>query len=211
MEFDSPALRLFKHSYLDAAKLMTNDLKTQLAGALGIKVPPEPCAIQVAYNVYVAKMCPLTVTTPLPETVSFLPENFPHLVKLQTRLPGSNEWINAKWSIVGPSLENGDFDDLSYRCDPRRARALQGLLLLLRRPHKIHPNLRHGQRSPGNIRGKFVYVREHKKNEVWVAFTIPDPRLGKNVVTSSFYTSPRWLAECAGMPAIFERQRQRTK
>ena len=190
---------------------MGNDFKTQLACALGIVEPPEPCAIQVAYNTYVRKMCPLTVNTPLPETVSFLPENFLHLVKLQTQLGGSGDWMNAKWSIIGPLLERGEFIDVGYRCDPRRVHALQGVIHLLRRPHRIHQNLRHGDRAPGNIRGLHVYVREQGKNEVWVGFTLPDPRIGLTVVTSSFYTRPQWLTDCAKMPALFERQRERTK
>lgn len=188
---------------------MSNDLRTELAGAFGIAVPPEPCAIQAAFNAYVRKICPLTVDTPLPETISFLPENFVHLVKMETRLPGSKEWINAKWSFIRASLERGDFDDSGYRFDPRRASALAGVLHLLRSPHCIHLNKRHGARQPGNIRGKWVYVRQHERNEVWVAFTLFDERIKQTVVTSSFYASPAWLETCASMPPIYERERQR--
>jgi len=184
---------------------MTNDLKSQLAAALGVQAPPEPSAIQVAYNTYKRTMCPLQIETPLPEIVSFLPENFPHLVKLQTRIGGSQEWINAKWGMVRELLEAGTFRDDEYRVDPRRVHALQGVIQLLRRPHSIHPNLRHGQRAPGNIRGKHLYVRERQGNEVWVAFTLPDDRLGVTVVTSSFYTRRTWLEDCAGLPAIYTR------
>jgi hypothetical protein len=185
---------------------MANDLKSQLAAALGVNAPPEPCAIQAAYNTFKRKMCPLTVETPLPETISFLPENFPHLVKLQTKIKGSDDWINAKWSLVCDSLEAGDFQDDVYRFDPRRVHALQGVIQLLRRPHRIHPNLRHGDRAPGNIRGEYIYVREMRRNEVWVAFTLYDPNIGLTVVTSSFYGSERWLATCAGLPAKYTRQ-----
>ena len=187
---------------------MRNDLKTELAGALGLETPPAPCAIQAAFNDYVRKMCPITVETPLPETISFLDENFPHLVKLETRLPGSEVWVNAKWPRVSDALKRGIFDDTDYRCDPRRVSALSGVAHLLRSPHRIHPNLRHGDRKLGNIRGEHIYVREHAKNQVWVAFTLKDDRMGITVVTSSFYTRPQWLHECAGMPAAFERDRK---
>ncbi len=185
---------------------MTNDLKSQLAAALGVQSPPEPCAIQVAYDTYKRKMCPLQVVTPLPETISFLPENFPHLVKLQTRVGGSTEWINAKWGMVSASLEAGTFQDDEYRFDPRRVHALQGVIQLLRRPHSIHKNLRHGERAPGNIRGEHIYVREMRRNEVWVAFTLPDQRIGLTIVTSSFYTRKGWLAYCAELPAKYKRE-----
>jgi hypothetical protein len=185
---------------------MANDFKSALATALGIEPPPEPCPIQRAYNDYVRGMCPSCVETPLPETISFLPENFAHLVKLQTRLPGCTDWVNARWSIIGSQLEEGTFSDAGYRCDPRRVSALAGVRHLLSRPHRIHPNRRHGDRKPGNIRGKYVYVRDHRKNELWVAFTLEDEFIGKTVVTSSFYTSPQWLEDCVEMPAIYERK-----
>jgi len=108
--------------------------------------------------------------------------------------------------MVSESLEAGTFKDDDYRVNPRRVHALQGVIHLLRRPHIIHPNLRHGDRAPGNIRGKHIYVREMQRNEVWVAFTLPDEKLGKTIVTSSFYTRKTWLAECAGLPAIYTRE-----
>jgi hypothetical protein len=184
---------------------MTNDLKSQLASALGVVAPPDPSAIQVAYDTYKRKMCPLQVVTPLTETVSFLPENFPHLVKLQTRIGESTEWVNAKWGKVCGELEAGTFRDEDYRCDPRRVHALQGVVQLLRRPHSIHKNIRHGDRAPGNIRGEHIYVRQMPKNQVWVAFTLEDKALGLTVVTSSFYTRPSWLEDCAEIPAKFTR------
>jgi hypothetical protein len=191
---------------------MTKDLRTQLADAFGIETPAEAGAIQAAYNTFVRKMCPITVDTPLPEKVSFMPENFPHLVKLETQIEadGKRIWVNAKWPIVGPLLEQGIFSDDGYRSDPRRVHALQGVLHLLRSPHRIHVNLRHGQRGPGVIRGRHVYVREHGRNEVWVAFTLLDPRINLTIVTSSFYTNPRWLTQCAEEPCIFSRERKRS-
>ena len=206
MGFDFPALCWYCKTFCAGrVKTMANDFRLELASALGIQAAPDLCAIQVAYNTYTRKMCPLTVETPLPETVSFLPENFPHLVKLQTQANGSIEWVNVKWRIVAPQLEQVIFSDTGYRCDPRRVHALHGVLHLLRRPHRIHRNLRHGSRAPGKIRGEHIYVRILPKNERWVAFTLFDKRLGKAVVTSSFYTSEQWLASCAQMPAIYTR------
>jgi len=206
-EFESPALRSFENRWAHGlGRSMADDFKSRLAAALGVQPPPEPCAIQVAYDAYERKMCPLQVATPLPEVVSFLPENFPHLVKLQTKLANSSEWINAKWSLVSASLAAGTFNDEDYRVDPRRVHALQGVIQLLRRPHRIHRNKRHGSRAPGNIRGEHIYIREMTRNEVWVGFTLYDPKLKLTVVTSSFYASEKWLADCATLPAIYTRK-----
>ena len=46
-------------------------------------------------------MCPSCVETPLPETVSFLPENFGHLVKLQLVYLGRRIGLTLSGRLLG--------------------------------------------------------------------------------------------------------------
>lgn len=116
-------------------------------------------------------------------------------------MPGQG-FVDAKCPIVLPSLQSGGFDSVEYQFDPRRERALLNVVQLLRNPHRVHKNLRHGQRGPGTIRGEHVYVRE-RQSDFWVAFTTFDPRLAVSVVVSSFYVSEKWLKGCALEPALY--------
>ena len=182
---------------------MSGDLKEKLAAALGVTIRPK-CYIQQVYDQYKRSMSGLKIDTPLPETVHLCDENFTYWIKLQWHNPKTNSWHDASSAMVLPLLESGTFDEKGYRLeDPRRARILPHLPTLLRLPERIYENCRCGR---GGIRGKYVYVQEHR-GQLKVAFTLYDPKLGKVIVVSSFWTTKNWLARCVKEPPIYTKKK----
>lgn len=70
-------------------------------------------------------------------------------------------------------------------------------------PDLIYENHRNGR---GGIRGKYVYVQEHK-GQLKVAFTLHDPRLNCVIVTSSFWTTKNWLKRCVKEPPVYTKKK----
>jgi hypothetical protein len=180
---------------------MSGDLKETLAAALKVEIKPT-CYIQQVYDLYNRSMSDMQIETPLPETVHLCDENFIYWIKLQWHNPKTNSWHDASSSTVLPLLESGTFDEKGYRLeDPRRARVLPHLPNLLRLPEKIYLNCRCDY-----IRGKHVYVQEYK-GQLKVAFTLHDPKIGKVIVVSSFWTSKNWLARCVKEPPVHTKKK----
>jgi hypothetical protein len=178
---------------------VVGSLSDKLAAALGIAVPGP---VQELYNRYRKHLEPIVVSTPLPEEVSFLPENFPYLIQLENPNPADTvEWVPAKASEVLPPLIARQFDQTGFRFEELRANALFNLPDLLRKPNCIHKNLRHG--LVGGISGDFMYVGYYGKKKRKVAFTIRNQKLNKIVVVSSFWTYKSWVKDCADNPAIY--------
>ncbi len=182
---------------------MSGDLRETLAAALGIEAKPIG-RVQRAYNDHKKYLSGKALTTPLPEVVHLLDDNFPYWIKLENPDPSRpGETIGAKSNLVIPLLENGDFDDSSYTFDETRVGSLLNIPALLRNPNCIHRNLRHAERGHGGIKGLHVYVEYLRRNVRRVAFTAPCPRSGLTILVSSFYTKAAWIGDCAGNPAIY--------
>lgn len=174
----------------------------KLAAALGVQ---KPCEIQEFFNRFKKHLDNKVVPTPLPEDVTLLAENFPYLIQLENPDPSNlAEWVSAKASVVVPLLEKRTFDDTGFRFDKSRARELLNLPALLSRPNCIHANLRHGHATK-NISGEIMYVGYYGAKTRKVAFTIRHTKLNIPVVVSSFWTSKKWIRECAGAPALHVR------
>lgn len=182
---------------------MSGDLRDTLAAALGINVKAIG-RVQRAYNDHKKHLSGKALTTPLPEVVHLLDENFPYWIKLENPDPSRpGKTIGAKSNLVIPMLEVGDFDDTGYIFDETRVKSLLNIPALLRNPNCIHRNLRHAERGHGGIKGLHVYVEYLRHNVRRVAFTAPCPRLGVTVLVSSFYTKAAWIRDCADNPAIY--------
>lgn len=177
----------------------------KLAAALGIPAVPTPGPVQLKFNEYRKHLRNRVIKAPLPEEVHLLDENFLYWIKLEhpnVDVPG--QWIGAKANVVIPLLEKGIFDETGFRMDESRVLALSNIPNLLQTPNCIHNNLRHQTANEGGgIRGHYMYVAYYGKKQRKVAFTLFDPKLGKVILVSSFWTYKKWVAECAGMPAIY--------
>jgi hypothetical protein len=189
----------------DLAIPCTGSFSDKLAAALGIPPVPRPGPIQQKFNEYRRHLRNRVIATPLPENVHLLDENFLYWIKLNypnVAMPG--KWIGAKASVVIPLLDAGTFDETGFKMDDSRLFALPNIPALLQSPNCIHKNLRHqawGDR--GGIRGEHVYVAYYGKKKRKVAFTLFDPRLGKVILVSSFWSHKAWVEGCTEMPAIF--------
>jgi hypothetical protein len=183
--------------------LMASDFSTKLAAALGGTLH-SPGPIQRLYDEFKRHLHLREVRTPLPETVTLLPENFPYWIKLENRDPTRpSEWIPSKANVVIPLLEARTFDEACYRFDPSRGKALCHIPHLLQTPNCVHRNLRsRASRGQGGIRGDHIYVAYYGKKRRKVAFTILDPNIDRVILVTSFWTFKKWVAECVGMPAV---------
>jgi hypothetical protein len=184
---------------------MSSDIKQEIEKALGLENKPAS-KFQKIYDMFKKHLSGKVIKTPLPEDVHLLDENFPYWIKLQWFNPANKKWQDASPAIVLPLFEAEIFEDASYRLeDPRRERMLPFLPQLLRDPEFIYENHRHYRDKSGRngIRGKYIYVQKYK-GQVKVAFTIPDPRLNKVIVVSSFIVSQGWLDQCTNnRPAFY--------
>jgi hypothetical protein len=181
---------------------MGKDLRTQLAKAAEELKIELPCPVQSLFNRYKMHLDQKVVSTPLPEDVTFLTENFPYLIQLENPNPANpDEWVPAIACTVIPLLENRSFDQSGFKFDDSRAKALFNISDLLRKPNCIHKNLRKGLED--GISGDFMYVGYYRKEKRKVAFTIPHTKLDKIVVVSSFWTYDKWVKDCAQMPAAY--------
>lgn len=183
---------------------MASDFSTKLAAVTG-GTPYVPGPVQRLFDEYKKHLHLREVDTPLPEKVTFLPENFLYWIKLENRDPSRpSEWVPSKASVVIPLLETHTFDETSYRFDPSRGRALCHIPNLLKAPNCIHRNLRsHLTRGQGGIRGDYMYVAYYGRKRRKVAFTILDPNINRVILVSSFWTFKKWVADCAAMPALY--------
>ena len=115
------------------------------------------CYIQQVYDQYKRSMSGMQIETPLPETVHLCDENFLYWIKLQWHNPTTNSWHDASQARCYLYLLLVRSNEKGYRLkDPRRARVLPHLPNLLRHPDRIYANCH------GSIRGKHVYVQEHR-------------------------------------------------
>lgn len=184
---------------------MSGDLRTSLAAALGVEVKPIG-KIQTAYNDHKRYLSGRRITTPLPEQVHLLDENFPYWIKLEIENPSQpGTRIGATAKLVIPKLEAGSFEDSGYTYDEKRSRALLMLPTLLRNPNCIHVNLRHADRGQGGIQGRYVYVEYFGKNTRKVAFTTRNELRDVIVLVTSFWTYAGWVTDCAHNPAVYVR------
>ena len=167
----------------------------------------HPCPVQAIFNRFKKFLDGRIIRTPLPEDVHLLAENFPYWIKLENRDPSKPaNWVPSRVGEVLPLLRRGVFNQTGFRFDWTRANELFAISHQLESPNCIHRNLRHHQkRGQGGIRGEHIYVVYYKKKRRKVAFTIHDPRIGKVVLVSSFYTNSNWVRECVETPAIFSR------
>jgi hypothetical protein len=184
---------------------MSSDLREQLAAALAIEIKPLS-EVQLVYNAYKKILSGSVVQTPLPEAVHLRDENFPYWIKLENPDPSRpGEWVGAKSSVVIPCLDAGIFDQVGFRFEAERARALLYVPVLLRNPNCIHINMRHAQRGQGGIQGRHVYVEYYGKKRRKVAFTTRNDIAGADVLVTSFWTYRNWVQECAQSPAVYVR------
>lgn len=84
-----------------------------------------------------------------------------------------------------------------YRYNESRAKSLLDVPSLLRNPHCVHVNLRHGHRGTGSIEGRHMYVLYAQDNQRKVAFVTRNAHSELNVPVASFWTNPGWVAHCA--------------
>jgi hypothetical protein len=178
---------------------MSGDLRE----TLGMEAKPIG-RVQRAYNDHKRYLSGKALTTPLPEIVHLLDDNFPYWIKLENPDPSRpGETIGAKSNLVIPILERGDFNDAGYTFDETRVKSLLNIPALLRNPNCIHQNLRHAERGHGGIKGLHVYVEYVRHNVRRVAFTAPCPRSGRTILVSSFFTTGAWIKDCAANPATY--------
>jgi hypothetical protein len=184
---------------------MDSDFGKKFAAALGIEPVPPPCPVQELFDRYKKHMDGRIIQSPLPEQIHLLAENFPYWIKLENPNPANVlEIIPAKSNVVVALLETGQFDQTGFSFDETRARALFNIPELLQSPNCIHANLRnHECRGEGGIKGDLMYVRYYGRKRRKVAFTTTNPRLGKVILVSSFWTHKGWVEECANMPAVY--------
>jgi hypothetical protein len=184
---------------------MDSDFCKKLSAALDIEPVKPPCPVQELFNRYKKHMDKRIIQSPLPEQIHLLAENFPYWIKLENPNPANFlESIPSKSNTVVPMLEEGTFDQTGFSFDESRARALFNIPELLRSPNCIHTNLRnHDCRGDGGIKGACMYVRYYGKKKRKVAFTLFDPKFGKVILVSSFWTYKGWVEECAHMPPVY--------
>lgn len=184
---------------------MANDLQDQLgtvAQAMGFAVTDR---VQALYNDHKKFLSGRQIQTPV-EVVTLCDENFPYWIKLETPDPTRpGEWVGAVAGLLVPVLNAGMFTLQGYRFNDARAKSLLDVPNLLRNPNCIHKNLRHGHRGTGSIEGRHVYVHYGKDNQRKVAFVTTNPHRGFEVLVSSFWTNPGWVADCADFPALYVR------
>jgi len=146
----------------------------------------------------------MIVSSPLPEEVHLLPENFLYWIKLEyPNLAEPDGWIQAKPSVVLPLLEKSTFDETGFRINEERARSLFNIPSILRTPNCIHRNLRNQEaRGQGGIKGDHLYVICHGSYTRKVAFTRYDIDLKKVILITSFGASKEWVDRCVEMPAL---------
>jgi hypothetical protein len=179
-------------------------LKDKLAD---LKIERRPVTVQQLFDEYKKHLHLREVITPLPETVTLLPENFLYWIKLENPNPNdASQWVTSRASVVVPKLENKTFDQNGFRFDLSRAKGLSLIPNLLRAPDCIHKNLRHqAVGDDGGIRGEYIYVTYYGKKQRKVAFTVFDPDIDKKILVTSFWTYKKWVAECTEMPAVYVR------
>ncbi|HWE87256.1 MAG TPA: hypothetical protein VG267_20080 [Terracidiphilus sp.] len=172
------------------------DLKSQLAAIF--PQPPE-CPKSRAFNsiaeLYAAFQKELEgkmFSDPNGKTVTFIPEDFPHLVKLEFFDAKRKRWVDARAMHAIPQLRRGALDESRYRIgDSSRPRTLFWIPEIIANPDSIHPNKR-------NTRNDIYAKRYRRKGDgatlkIVLVETQPD---GSRTVQTSFWSDDGYHAGC---------------
>lgn len=164
----------------------------------GVVEPTDRLSVQELYGRFCRELDDTSVLDPLNQYVHFRIENFPYLIKLEYYNKKLQRWVPAKATVVIPMLANGAFDESGYRCDKSRAKTLFQIPDILANPDAIHENIH------PRVEGKVVYVRRfnRKRASVKVAL-VTHNRSGELVLVTSFYTTEKWLVQCAKLPPLY--------
>lgn len=176
--------------------------KPQLkSGKPAARKPKRPCApIPELYKQFCERLKDTSIDDPQQRRIFFRIENFSYLIKLEFFNKPQNRWVAAKSSLVIQALATGTFDESKHRCDPARANGLLRIREILRDPDSIHENIH------ARVKGKLVYVRKLGGANVpaKIAF-VTWSRSGEWIPVTSFYTTDRWLKQCAKEPALYRK------
>jgi hypothetical protein len=194
MEFESPALLSMALHILVGEEM--GDLKSQLAAIF--PQPPE-CpigrtftSIAGLYSAFQKELEGRVFTDPNGKPVTFLPEDFPHLVKLEFFDVKQKRWVDARAKAAMPQLQGGTLDESRYRIgDPTRPKTLFWIPEIIANPDSIHPNKR-------NLKNDVYAKRYRRKGEgatlkITLVETHPD---GSRSVQTSFWSDDGYHAKC---------------
>jgi len=177
-------------------------IKSELVRAIGARSssksgPPSP-SIAELYRQFCNDLKDTSVVDPEGRQIFFRIENFPYLIKMEYYDERQGRWVGAKAALVTKALADGSFEQSKHRCDAARARAVLRIHELLTDPDAIHENVH------PRITGKLVYVRRlnSRKAQMKIALVTLN-RSNEWVLVTSFYTTERWLRQCAKDPPLY--------
>lgn len=172
------------------------DLKSQLAA---IYPQPPECpksraftSIAELYATFQKELEGKIFTDPSGKTVTFLADDFPHLVKLEFFDVKQKRWVDARAKAAIPQLQRGELDESRYRIgDSSRPRTLFWIPEIIANPDSIHPNKRNRKND--------VYAKRYRRKGAGATLKIVLVEThvdGSRSVQTSFWSDDRYHAGC---------------